>query len=143
MIRRTPLKRSTKPIARRTRVKPKRDTPRRGPFRDRAYLDFLASECKCVACKIHCIRHGYKPGCALCVEYSLGRCDPAHYKPNGRGSKGPDNEAGPLCRGHHDYQTEIGWDRFEELYKLDWKAEAATHYAAYLIWKEATGVIEE
>lgn len=71
----------------------------------------------------------------------VGVCDPAHGPVNGTGSKGPDNEALPLCRDHHEYQAEIGHERFAQLYGFpfsDWRTEAAAHYALYLIWKEGT-----
>lgn len=143
ILRRTPLKRSTKPIARRKRVKAKRATPRRGPLRDPGYRAFLREEGKCVACALHCIRHGYANGCTSCVPYSLGRCDPAHGPVNGMRSKGPDNEAVPMCREHHVYQTEIGWPKFEAMYGLSRAREAALWYAAYLIWKEHTNANPE
>lgn len=124
MIRRTPLKRSTKPIARRRSIPRKRATPRRGPFRDPGYLVFLRNECKSL----------------ITAEYG---CDPAHGPVNGRGSKGPDNEAVPLSRTLHDEQTRIGWPAFEAKYGIDRAREAAAHYTLYLIWKETTGVVDK
>ena len=128
--RRTPLKRSTKPIPRK-RAKPRRVSVMRDP----KYLLFLKHEGKCVACQIHCIRHG-SAECQYCPGASLGRCDPAHGPVNGRGSKGPDDGAIPLCRGHHEYQTGIGWEKFEAFYQFSREAEAKVWYAAYLIWRE-------
>ena len=128
MIKRTAyLKRSIKPISR------KRQKPRRGPLRDPGYLAFLREEGKCVVC--------YNALPSLGTS-TLGMCDPAHGRVNGRGSKGPDNEAGPLCRPHHDEQTALGWEKFEECYMIDWKIEAAAWYKLYQIWKETTGVCE-
>jgi len=46
-------------------------------------------------------------------------CDPAHGKTNGMSSKGPDADAGPLCRNHHTVQHEIGWEQFEVDYAVD------------------------
>lgn len=130
-LKRSPLKRSRKPIPR------KRATPRRGPLRDRGYLNFLATEGQCVACREHCIRHGYSGGCKACRDLSIGHCDPAHGPANGLGSKGPDNEALPLCREHHEYQTGIGVTKFGVLYRFNWLIEAATWYDAYQIYKRS------
>lgn len=112
----------------------KRAKPRRGPMRDPGYLEFLRVEGKCVACRRHCARHGYRD-CPRCTT-ALGRCDPAHYRVNGRGSKGPDKEAIPLCREHHEQQTREGHAVFSSGYEFDWLWEAAAHYAVYQIWKE-------
>lgn len=65
-----------------------------------------------------------------------GLCDPAHGPVNGMRSKGPDNEAIPLCRVHHKEQTRIGWQAFEARYGFIRAHEAAAWYQAYLIWKE-------
>lgn len=131
--------RSSKPIPRR------RDKPRRGPFRDEKYLAYLREECACYVCKeVNCIRHGYAGGCAYCALQSVGHCDPAHGPPAGRGQKGPDNEAIPLCRGHHEYQTQIGILRFEMNYApFVWKRVAAEYYARYLEWEKRTGANPE
>lgn len=110
----------TKPIPKRRRK------PRRGPMRDRGYLDFLKEYGFCVACwRSRIIR-----------LYSWNQCDPAHGPTNGLSSKGPDNEAIPLCRTHHDYQHEIGWKRFEEYFRFDRKAKAAEWWQAYQTWKQ-------
>lgn len=120
MIRRSkPLARSTKPIPRR------RTKPRRGPMRDREYLAFLRGECKCAV--------GLRCTCFARV----GGCEAAHGPVNGMRSKGPDNEAIPLCPSHHREQHGIGLAAFEVKYGFDWKMEAAAHYKTYLIWKEA------
>lgn len=116
--RRKPLKRSTEPIAR------KRAKPRRGPMRDPGYLQFLREEGTCIT------RCGEGRGI-----YGTW-CDPAHGPVNGMRSKGPDREAVPLCRFHHEMQTSLGWPAFERRYSLDRAAEAKVWYAAYLIWKE-------
>lgn len=123
MIRRTPLKRSQKPIARR------RKKPRRGPMRDLGYLAFLREEGQCWPC--------WKNG-LLSVIKSRNRCDPMHGPINGMRSKGPDSEAIPGCRRHHEEQTSIGWPAFESKYGFDRAKEAATWYAAYQIWREHT-----
>lgn len=130
MIRRSkPLARSTKPIPR------KRAKPRRGPMRDPEYLAFLRSEGKCEPC---CILKFDR------IPFRESRIEAAHGPVNGRGSKGPDNEAIPMCSMHHREQHQEGWKRFEarlSLFGFDRKREAATWYAAYLIWKEGSGSV--
>lgn len=112
----------------------RRATPRRGPFRDEHYLAFLREEGKCICCMMRA--RAPKSSAELIRP---GNCDPAHGPVNGRGSKGPDNEAMPLCRRHHDEQTSIGWPAFEAKYGIDRAREAASWYAAYLIWVDHTG----
>ena len=112
------MKRS-KPIARTTRINAKRATPRRvSVHRDREYLDWLKARL-CIACL---------PGSANCL---LRDCDPAHGPSAGKGLKGPDNEAIPLCRHHHVEQHSIGWQEFESKYQFSREREAAAHYAVY------------
>jgi hypothetical protein len=113
----------------------KRAKPRRvSVLRDRGYLDWISAECTCVVCWLllpTVKRHTQ-------VERMFERIiDPAHGPVNGRGSKGADNEAIPLCRTHHDEQHQIGWSAFDAKYGIDRAHEARTHYAAYLIWKES------
>lgn len=134
MIRRTPLKRSTKPIPRR------RAKPRRGPLRDPGYLAFLREEGKCIACMMR-LGETYVRGTLKLIR--PGNCDPAHGPVNGMRSKGPDNEAMPLCRQHHEEQTSLGWPGFEAEYGFDRAREADAWYKAYEIWKEATGANPE
>jgi len=117
--RRMPLKPSRKPIPR------KRAKPRRGPLRDPGYLAFLREECACAVAS----------GCT--GRFSAGHCDAAHGRANGRGSKGPDKEALPLCREHHREQHSIGLRAFQETYGFEWLREAAAHYTAYQISREA------
>lgn len=134
-MRRTPLKRSTTPIARNVRLKAKRSKPRRvSVLRDRAYLDLLG-QCRCVACSVAklCYRD------RLCAS-GLMPIDPAHGPVAGARMKGPDNEAIPLCRDHHDEQHRIGWAAFETKYGFSREKEAAAYWAAYQIWKEHTAV---
>ena len=120
MIRhRIPLERSRKPIPR------KRTKPRRGPLRDPGYLAFLRERCPCIV------------ALGFTSRYSLGKCDAAHGPVNGRGSKGPDNEALPLCREHHREQHSIGFRAFQEKHGFEWLREAAAHYTAYQISREA------
>jgi hypothetical protein len=81
--------------------------PRRGPLRSPKYLAFLRS-------------HGW------CVICGASGCDPAHGPVNGLSSKGPDNEAVPMCRKHHDQldghaplpNKEYGRKAFEEYYQI-------------------------
>lgn len=63
--------------------------------------------------------------------------DPAHGPVNGRGSKGPDNEAISLCRQHHAEQHQIGWPEFETTYGFSREKEAASHYASWLLLKDS------
>lgn len=100
-------------------------------MRNRGYLDFLRSEGKCA------------------VSCGAGRgergewCDPAHGPVNGMRSKGPDNEAIPLCRFHHELQTSLGWSEFEVRYQINRQREAQAWYGAYLIWKEYSGAVSD
>ena len=109
-IQRSALKRSTKPIAKR-RSKPRRTSV----LRDRGYLDWLKDR-ECV------IRDGGP---------SFKMSDPAHGPSTGMRVKGPDNEAIPLCRHHHNEQHRIGWQAFEAKYGFSREKEAAAHYALY------------
>lgn len=63
--------------------------------------------------------------------YAGADCDPMHGPPNGRGQKGPDAEAIPGCRPHHDEQTAIGWPAFEQKYGFSRSEEAAKWWAAF------------
>ena len=116
-------------MVRRGRIK-----PRRGPARDRDYLNFLREEGKCVACP-------YAGPCRLpdLFRFASDVCDPAHGPVNGRSSKGPDSEAIPLCRRHHDEQGRLGWSAFQLKYSFDRAEIAAMWYRLFLIWQEHTG----
>jgi hypothetical protein len=134
MIRRSPLKRSTKPIRKR-----RPGPPRRGPadippeeWRNPEYLDFLREEGYCRACRIQPLNP---------YEYSAldtGRfgMDPMHGPPNGGSQKGPDTGAIPGCRTHHDEQTRIGWPAFEAKYGFSREAEAAKWYRKFQLQQE-------
>ena len=126
--RRTPLKRSALP-ARTKRPNAKRAKPRRvSVLRDREYLDWLR-ERRCVACaSMSRDPRGW--------IHPWKGCDPAHGPVNGRGSKGPDNEAIPLCRHHHDEQHRVGWPAVEAKYGFKRRAEAKAHWAAFLLTGE-------
>lgn len=114
-------------LQRHTRIPARRKGgPRRGPagippeqWRNPAYLAFLREEGTC------CV-----PGCGL------KHCDPAHGPVNGRGSKGPDAEAIPLCRRHHEIQTRLGWAAFEREFEIDRAHWAASYWVAFLVWRE-------
>ena len=128
MIRRTPIPSSP---ARRTPVKKKRANPRRvSVFRCPEYLAWLR-ERRCVACVL--LKMIYRD--RLCASGSMP-IDPAHGPVNGRGSKGPDNEAIPLCRAHHQLQHAWGWPRFEKECGFSREKEAAAHFAAFQLTKE-------
>lgn len=107
--RREYLKRAPTPIPQR------RAKPRRGPARDRSYMDWLHDR-KCVACGMDDPRQ---------------RCDAAHTKNNGMRSKGPDSSCVPLCRAHH-MEYDVGRKAFEDLHRLVMEWEAAAHYDLYL-----------
>ena len=145
MIRRNPIKRS--PLKRGlVAVSRKRAKPRRGPMRDPGYLVWLR-ERACVACITAPARLGFLPALTKHVlEHTVLTdgsrafvCDPAHGPVNGRGSKGSDHGAIPLCRHHHDEQHRVGWPAFEARYGFSREKEAATHYAAYLLVRDAGG----
>ncbi len=115
--RRKSIKRSTKRIPARRPGK-----PRRGPagippdqWRNEKYLQFLRDHGVCVVC-----------------HWKYAKCDPAHGPVNGRGSKGPDAGAIPLCRMHHDEQHEPGgWPAFQAKYGFDREKQAAVWWAAF------------
>lgn len=133
-MKRSPLPRSTKQIARNVRPKARRAKPRRvSVLRDRKYLNWLRDEGKCVACISVALSRGATEEAAK--YYANMPCDPAHGPPAGMKVKGPDNDALPLCRPHHNEQTIMvgGWKAFEAKYGIDRAKEAATHYSAYLI----------
>ncbi len=103
-MKRTALKRSTKPIRKR------RAKLRRGPLICTAYRLWLKN----------------KPCCVCHVT----PCDPAHTKNNGTGSKGPDSSCAPLCRKHHE-EYDAGRKAFEKKYALDMKEAAAAFWGVY------------
>jgi hypothetical protein len=105
MIRRTQIKRSAPPPKRR------KGGPRRGPLRDPGYLAFIRQ----LACLV-CNRFG---------------CEAAHGPVNGMSSKGPDNEAVPLCSHHHRDVHILGWPALESIYQFS-RAEIAKYcYSVY------------
>ncbi len=120
-MKRTALKRSTKPIARGKKPNAKRPGKARrvSVVRDRKYLDWLKDNCCCVV------------GNPVHRKVSLAFCDPAHGPVNGMSSKGPDTGAIPLCRMHHDEQHALTWPAFESKYGIDRAAIAAEHYARF------------
>jgi len=103
-------------------IKRRREGVRRGPLRCPEYLDWLRDQ-----------------SCAVCGRRPA---EPAHGPVNGIGSKGPDNEAVPLCHLHHAAMHAIGsWVAFERLVELEYRsrfdraAVAAEHWAA---WEKET-----
>ena len=122
-MKRSPLPSRSKPLARRTAVKRKRATPRRVSVdRNPEYLAWLR-ERQCVACARSC-----NP---MLMEIMWPIIDAAHGPVNGRGSKGPDSGAIPLCRHHHIEQHQIGWQLFERKYGISREKEAAAHFALF------------
>ncbi len=123
MIQRASLQRSTKPIRR------KRTKPRRGPLRDRAYMNWLKERDCCVCAKSAPWVKGHR---------QMGvQIDPAHTENNGMRSKGPDSSCAPLCRFPHHREYDAGRKAFEMKYGVDMKNEAAAHWAAWQLVKEA------
>jgi len=104
-------------IARRTPIKRKRATERRGPLRCPGYRQYL----RLGICAV--------PGCWP-VDVWSEIIDPAHTVNNGTGSKGPDSSCAPLCRNHH-REYDSGRKAFESKYRINMQAIAASHWAAY------------
>lgn len=143
-MKRTPLRRSTKPIARNTPPKKKRTGTRRVSVdRNPKYLAWCHDQ-RCAACKqIGLIR---RVGDRFPVS-------PAHGPNNGMSSKGPDTEAVPLCEfpgpNHHGmYDGRIKLpngklnarkhpgDEFEKYYRIDMRSEAKAHFVLFTLLKE-------
>jgi hypothetical protein len=108
--------------------------PRRGPpgipeqeWRNPAYLAFLRREGLCIAC----LKTGKR-------RAGLGSCDPAHGSVNGMGSKGPDKEAVPLCRIHHDQMHRINWPLFQNFYEFNRYDVAAYWWERFKSWQETS-----
>jgi hypothetical protein len=125
--RKTPLKRSGKPLKRAPVKKRRTGKPRRGPngipaeeWRNPGYLDYLRVMGTCVVC----------PSLKL-----SNFCDPCHGPVNGMRSKGPDAGAIPMCRYHHEEQTRIGWDEFERVYGFERAFAASVWWIEYQAWK--------
>lgn len=97
-------------------MKARRRGQRRGPERDPDYMAWLSQENSCLICKVDCP-------------------DPAHTINNGMRSKGPDSSCVPLCRTHH-AEYDSGRAAFETKYGVSMKAEAAAHFAVYVIARE-------
>ncbi len=124
-MKRTSLKRSTKPVNK------KRTTPRRvSVVRDQDYMDWLKTQ-TCVAC-----RYRY-PGGSDWMTCQLTPSEPAHTVNNGMRSKGADSSCVPACSRHHNemdgrLSTKITTKKeFAEKYGLDLAAIAAEHYARF------------
>lgn len=99
--------------------------PRRGPadipadqWRNRGYLKFLKERGECWPCVS--IRAWWDEV-----------IDPAHGPTNGMRSKGPDAEAIPLCRKHHQQQHLMGWPEFDMYYRFSRAKEAAKWWHRY------------
>ncbi len=131
-MKRTPLKRSTKPIARGKKPNAKRPGKARrvSVVRDQPYMDWLKPK-PCVAC----MASGHK---AEAYAMMPRTSDPAHTaKTNGMRSKGPDSSCIPLCRFHHqemDGQLTTSLStkaKFAVKYSLDLAAVAAEYYARF------------
>ena len=104
-------------------IKKRRAGVRRGPvgvpsekWRNSRYLKFLRE-------------FGY---CAVCASSG---CDPCHGPVNGMSSKGPDAEAIPMCREHHNEQTRLGWPKFEDAHGFDRKTIARLWWNSFILQK--------
>lgn len=101
---RTELRRGT-PLRAKTRIKAKRETARRGPPRDRWYMDQVKGRLSC------CARYMASP--------CWGPVDPSHTgEDGGAGMKSSDYSCVPKCRGHHQEWEErtgvfAGWSGLE------------------------------
>lgn len=99
--RRTPLKRSTKPIARNSVVPRKRKTARRGPERDPKYLTWIRTQF-CLVCwknkqdAEEFVRAMVNQGFTVTLQTEC-----AHIGERGLGHKCSDRETIPLCAEHH------------------------------------------
>jgi hypothetical protein len=111
------MPKATKPI-RAKRAKPRRTTV----FRCRPYLDWLKER--------ECLVSGEG-------EYHSYPIDPAHGPSAGKGLKGTDSGAVPLCRFHHEQQHSIGWPDFEKRYGFSREKEAAAHFALFELLRGA------
>lgn len=134
-LKRTPMASSTKPIPKR-RAKPRRVAPEIG--RDEAYKAWLR-ECHCIACdrvRSQLSAAGFNAANGFKVRPQSLLIVVAHGPVNGRGSKGSDYEAVPLCEYHHAEQHRIGWPRFESDYGFSREREAAALRAVYQIDQE-------
>ncbi len=83
------MKRSTTPIARKTRVKPTRATPRRsGRVRNEEFLEVVRTM-RCHVCQ------------------RVGPSDPDHMGSRPLGRKADDDTCVPMCRQHHQERTDV------------------------------------
>lgn len=136
-MKRTPLPPRSASLVR-SPVKRKRTKERRGPFRCRAYLDWISAECRCMACAYMNCWADVRSERLAHSPFRVGgrKIDPAHGPVNGGSSKGPDDGAIPLCRHHHDQQHALGWPAFEAKYGFSREKEAAAHFAAFQLLHE-------
>lgn len=100
-MRRTPLKRGTKPLKRHARLSPRRKTPRRsGRVRDTAYMIWVRS---LPCCALH-RRIAFGSGAGGLATYLCLSGDPIeahHAGKRAAGRKADDDTCIPLCRAHH------------------------------------------
>ena len=139
MIRRTAIKRATKPIPKR------RARPRRGPLRDKAYMHWI-STLPCCVCfpAITAVLKAADPANTVIFQQPFRQSDPAHTERGGAGMKGPDSSCAPMCRQHHDIYDghaklpngEVGREAFVKFYHVDPKDQAAE---CWTIWQERHG----
>ena len=130
-MKRTPLPPRSTPL-KRSPVRKKRKTARRvSVLRNRKYLDRLRS----LACVVCATAISADDWIKLATTHTgVGwPVDPAHGRVNGRGSKGPDSEAIPLCRFHHEEMEKLRWPGFEKKYGFSREKEAAAHWAAFCL----------
>lgn len=108
LARRTPLRRGGR-LSRKTALKAKRERPRRGPRRDRAYMDRVK--------ELPCCAPGAPAGC-------WGSIDPSHTGERGLGQKADDWTCIPKCRGHHE-----AWECHHGVF-AGWSKERRREWAA-------------
>ena len=126
MTRSHPITRSTKPIPHRAPIRKRRAKPRRTTaLRCPAYIAWL-----------------HKQRCEHCGALNP---DPYHGPASGRGVKGPDNEALPLCRTVHQFvdgqarlpnrewgrKAAMDWLGWFDSFGLGWNERAAWWWAKF------------
>jgi len=98
VLKRSPLKRSTKPLKRTGKPKAKRSgPPRRGRMRDAKYLAYIRS----LTCSV-CLSIAREMQVVIPFSHRLLlRSEAAHVGERGLGQKCSDRETVPLCATHH------------------------------------------
>lgn len=131
LARRTPLNRGTKPLRRKTRMKQRREKPRRsGRVRNPAFMAWVRRQ-----------------PCAVRIEAPdpnrltpcTGRLESDHQGWRPKGRKSNDDECVPMCKKHHAERT-AQWGCFRELDQEQlraWGARAIERTQAE--WRQTQG----